>query len=350
MADAAARKLYDIIVVGGGFAGLSAAMNAASENRTVLLLEGGESLGGQGGSTNRILNLFGFPDGISGAELTNRAIKHLDNRGADYRVHKQAIRLEKHPEGPFTVFCDDNSQFHGRTVIAACGLKYRELEVPGEQRYKGRGISYGFPEINNELWRDRRVVVVGGGNSGAQACLFLTDCNNCHVTFVVRGGNLAKSMSGMYLPHFTPGKIPNLDILLGASVQEIRGDDSRVSEILLKLPNGSQSIKMDHACVMVGGSPHTGWLSEIASLDKFNFILTDRDLAEDTLPLFGRKPLHCETNVPGLFAVGDVRAGNDRRRATSAANEGMQGAASAVQYLDDLNLLLKLKDKVAKVA
>ncbi len=336
MTEGRERKLYDVIVVGGGIAGLAAAMNAASDNQSVLLLEGAERHGGQGGSTNDIRNLFGFPEGISGEDLVSRGLEHCTNFGVEFMTRKQIIRVTAHPGGQFTVSCDDRTTYSCRAIIVACGLKYRRLEVPGEDRYMGFGVAHGFPLVNNALWEGKRVGVVGGGNSGAQSCLFLTECDRCEVTFLVRGPSLAASMSGMYLPHFVPGKISNLDVRLQTVVKEIYGDRNRVAGVVVDGPSGEQRIALDHLCIMVGAVPHTGWLEEIVDLDKYGFILTDRDLRSGRWLLTERQPLFCETSVPGIFAVGDVRKGNERRRATSAVNDGMQGAASAVQYLTEI--------------
>lgn len=336
MASRPQTILYDVIVIGAGFAGLTAAMNAASDSAKVLVLEGGDGAGGQGGSTNDIRNLYGFPDGISGDRLTSLGLQHCERFGVEVMVGKPAIGLVRHEEGPFTVVCNDRSQYQARSVILATGLAYRSLGVRGENHYMNRGVSRGFPIINNLIWKGKRVGVVGGGNSGAQCCLFLSGCEDCHVTFLVRGKHLKDSMSGMYLGQFAPGAIPNLDLRLETSVTEIVGDGYRLTGIFTTGPEGDGEVKLDHLIVMVGAVPHTAWLEGVGvSLDPLGFIATDRDLNRNLWPLSTRQPLFCETSVPGLFAVGDVRKGNERRRATSAINEGMQGAASAIQYLTD---------------
>lgn len=336
MAKRAENTLYDVIVVGGGFAGLTAAMNAASDSAKVLLLEGANGPGGQGGSTNEIRNLFGFPEGVSGDTLTIRGLRHCHDFGVETMSRKPVIRLIKHEEGPFTILCNDHTQYNGRSVILAPGLAYRSLGVPGEDRYMNRGISHGFPTINDLLWKGKRVGVVGGGNSGAQCCLFLSGCEGCQVTFLVRGSSLKESMSGMYLGQFAPGAIPNLDLRLQTTVKSIVEDGSEFKGVVAAGPDGQKAIELDHLIVMIGAIPHTAWLDDAkVALDRYGFILTDRDLPEGSWTLGDRQPLFCETNIPGLFAVGDVRKGNERRRATSAINEGMQGAASAIQYLAD---------------
>lgn len=336
MAQSATNKFYDVIVIGTGFAGLTAAMNAASDSASVLLLEGSNQAGGQGGSTNEIRNLFGFPDGISGEKLTDFGLQHCEYFGVEILIGKLAIRMMKNDEGPFTVICNDHTQYSGKCVILATGLAYRSLSVPGEDRYMNRGVSHGFPTVNNLLWKGKRIGVVGGGNSGAQCCLFLSSCEGSHVTFLVRGSSLKESMSGMYLNKFAPGVIPNLDLRLRTSITQVIGDGSRFRGVYTQGPEGFGELELDHLIVMVGAVPHTAWLDESGvNLDRYGFILTDRDLTKDAWPLAHRHPLFCETNIPGLFAVGDVRKGNERRRATSAINEGMQGAASAIQYLTD---------------
>lgn len=343
--------LYDMLVIGAGFAGLTAAMNGASDSAKVLVLEGNNGAGGQGGSTNEIRNLYGFPDGISGAELTSLGLQHCESFGVEVMIGKPVIRLVKHEEGPFSVICNDHTQYQARSVVLATGLAYRSLGVPGENRYMNRGISRGFPTINNLLWKGKRVGVVGGGNSGAQCCLFLSECDDCHVTFLVRGKSLKESMSGMYVDKFAPGVLPNLDLHLETKVTEVFGDGHRMTGVFTNGPKGEGEVKLDHLIVMVGAVPHTAWLDGAGvNLDKYGFIATDRDLTPEVWPLSYRQPLFCETSVPGLFAVGDVRKGNERRRATSAINEGMQGAASAIQYLTDYFATDSIRPRLVKSA
>lgn len=342
-------KLFDVIVVGGGIAGLAAAMQAAFENKSVLLLEGSDKPGGQGGSTNRILNLFGFPEGISGPDLIALAIEHCNKYGVEYRAGMQAIRLDKNDDGTFTIVCEDRTSYRGRTVILACGLKQKYLGVTGEDRYVGTGVIHSFPTINHKVWDGRKIVVAGGGNSGAQCCLFLSQCE-CEVDFLVRAPALS-AMSASYVSKFDGSVLPkNLRLHLSSEIKEIRGDGQRVTGVVISSPSGERLHPADDVIVMVGAIPHTAWLDPSLMLSPHGFIYTDRDLPVDRWLLKARKPYAKETEVPGIFAVGDVRFGNEFRRAQNAANEGMEAAASAVRHLFDLDFMQKDGLKLVKAA
>lgn len=334
--NTSSRKLHDTIVVGAGIAGLAAAMQAAFENKKVLLIEGSGKPGGQGGSTNAIKNLFGFPNGITGPELVSRGLDHSGRYGVEFFAHKRAVRLISSTEGPYTILCEDRSQYSGRTVILACGLQHRHLGVPGEDQYVGRGVIHQFPEINNRLWEGQRVVVVGGGNSGAQCCLYLSQCN-CEVDFVVRGPAL-NAMSASYVSQFAEGVRPkNIRLHLESEIIEIRGDRNGVSLVAMRSPAGQKMLLATTVVVMVGATPHTAWLEDSLRLTPHGFVYTDRDLPPDRWQLKTRKPRFCETELPGVFAAGDVRFGNEFRRAQSAMNDGAAAAAGAVNHLFELD-------------
>jgi thioredoxin reductase (NADPH) len=311
--------LHDVIVVGAGPAGLSAATYAASEGLCVLVVES-LAFGGQAGSSSKIENYLGFPTGISGQALAGRAFVQAQKFGATIIVATDAARL-RCDERPYTVELADGRAVRGRAVIIATGAQYREPELQNLRRFTGVGVYYAATHLEAKLCRGEEVVVVGGGNSAGQAAVFLASaCRHVHV--LVRSAGLAESMSEYLIRRIESG--PNITLHTRTQLTTLEGN-GRLERIAWRGPEGVEARGIAHVFLMTGAVPNTGWLKDCVCLDDKGFIctgsqLTAEDLADAHWPL-ERAPHMLETCIPGVFAVGDVRSGNVKRIA-SAVGEG----------------------------
>jgi thioredoxin reductase (NADPH) len=316
----------DMIVVGAGPAGLAAAVYAASEGLDVLILEA-ESPGGQAGSSSKIENYLGFPAGISGRELAGRAYSQAQKFGADILIAQPACRLVCGGTR-YVVELGDGSRIQGRMVVVASGARYRKLPLPNLARFEGCGVYYGATFLEAQLCRDAEVVVVGGGNSAGQAVVFLAATAK-RVHLLVRS-EPAASMSHYLIRRIE--EMPNVSLRTHAEVTALDGGShlERVSWRDRKT-GVVETCDVPHLFSMAGAVPSTDWLRGCIVLDAGGFAKTGTDLTPDELrsgnwPL-ERPPHPLETSRPGIFAVGDVRAGS-LKRVTSAVGEG----ATAVAY------------------
>ena len=310
--------IHDVVVVGAGPAGLAAAVYGASEGLDVLVLEG-NAPGGQAGASSRIENYLGFPMGISGHELAGRA--HLQARkfGAHIAIARSAARL--HGLRPREVELADGSALKTRTVVIATGVRYRKLECDDRERFDGVGVYYGATPMEAQLCEGEEVIIVGGGNSAGQAAVFLASTVR-HVHIVVRGRGLAETMSRYLISRIE--KTPNISLRPHQRVVALDGDGhlERV-QIRDTLGGETQTLPIRHVFTMTGADPHTAWLEGSVALDEKGFVKTGTELREADLagwPL-ARAPHLLETSAPGVFAVGDVRAGSVKRVA-AAVGEG----------------------------
>ncbi len=315
--------LRDLIIVGGGPAGLATAVYAASEGLAPLLVES-HAPGGQAGASSRIENYLGFPTGISGQELASNAATQAQKFGAKVAVAQAIVRLNCNRR-PYELVMDDGSQLFARTVVIATGACYKKPAVPGLQRFEGRGVHYGATYIEAQFCVDEDVVVVGGGNSAGQAAVFLSQTAR-RVYMLVRSADLSQTMS-RYLIQRINGN-PSIELLCDTELTGLFGEDS-LAEVAWENKEARKifRVRAPHVFVMTGASPNTEWLRGCVALDDKGFILTGRDL-----PLFAprevtppwplkRAPQLFESSLPGVFAVGDVRAGSVKRVA-SAVGEG----------------------------
>jgi thioredoxin reductase (NADPH) len=313
--------LRDVLIIGGGPAGLAAAVYGASEGLKVLVLES-EAPGGQAGSSSKIENYLGFPTGISGQDLAARALTQAEKFGAELIIAKGARRLSCEKK-PFAIEIDGGLPLLARTVVIATGARYRKLHVDHLERFEGAGVYYFATPLEAQLCRDEEVVVVGGGNSAGQAAVFLAQtAKRVHV--LVRGAGLAESMSRYLVRRIedNPAIVfrPRTEIvaLEGAnSLERVGWRDNATGAVT------THDIR--HVFSMTGAVPSTGWLDSCVALDEKGFIKTGPDLSKEDLaaarwPL-ARPPHLLETSRPGVFAVGDVRCGNVKRVA-SAVGEG----------------------------
>jgi thioredoxin reductase (NADPH) len=329
-----ATHVRDLVIVGAGPSGLAAAVYAASEGLDVLVLES-TSPGGQAAASSMIENYLGFPNGISGQELAARAYNQSQKFGAQVAVARVAARLHCSRK-PYTLEVDDDSRIPGRTVIIATGVEYRRLSIDNVSRFAGAGVYHGATFMEAQLCRDEEVVVVGGGNSAGQAAVFLAQTAK-HVHLLVRSGGLADSMS-RYLVRRIEGS-PAITLHLRSEIVALEGD--RHLERVRWRDSQRQAVEtrdIRHVFVMTGAVPSTAWLAGCLALDAKGFIktgpaLSPEDLAAASWPL-ARGPYLLETSLPGVFAVGDVRAGNIKRVA-SAVGEGAIAVALVHQVLHE---------------
>jgi thioredoxin reductase (NADPH) len=305
----------DVIVVGAGPSGLAAAVYGASEGLKVLVLEK-NAPGGQAGSSSRIENYLGFPMGISGEELSNRAFVQAEKFGAHIAIAKSAIGLRSNLP-PYTVELEGGSSVRGQTVIIAAGSRYRRLDLPNLSQLEGVGVYYGATHVEATVCRDEEVAVVGGGNSAGQAAVFLEGTAK-HVYLVVRGPCLAKTMSRYLISRIEAN--PRITLMAWTRIEAIE-DDTHLKRVRLHNTKTGTSETRDirHLFMMTGADPNTEWLRGSLALDAKGFIKTGAEV-RDGWPLH-RPPYLLETSLPGVFAVGDIRA-ESVKRVASAVGEG----------------------------
>jgi len=305
----------DVVVVGAGPSGLAAAVYGASEGLNVLVLEQ-NAPGGQAGSSSRIENYLGFPMGISGQELSNRAFVQAEKFGAHIAIARSAKKLKtSHP--PYTIDLDDGGSARGRTIIIAAGSRYRRLDLPNLTQFEGVGVYYGATHVEATVCRDEEVAVVGGGNSAGQAAVFLSGTAK-HVYLVMRGPCLAKTMSRYLISRIEAS--PQITLMAWTRIEALEGDTHLKRVLLHNTKTGtSETRDIQHVFMMTGADPNTEWLRGSLALDAKGFIKTGVEVQEGW-PLH-RAPYVLETSLPGIFAVGDIRA-ESVKRVASAVGEG----------------------------
>lgn len=313
--------LRDVIVVGAGPAGLASAVYGASEGLDVLVLDA-SSPGGQAGSSSRIENYLGFPTGISGRELTDRAYTQAQKFGADVMVAATASELNGR-RAPYTLRTVDGTVVSGRTVVVASGARYRRAEIRHLSDFEGVGVYSAATFIEGQLCAGQPVIVVGGGNSAGQAAVFLSRLAS-RVEMLVRSNSLAESMSRYLIRRIEES--PKIRLRTSSELVEMVGEGHLESVLIRDNRTGSiENSDIRHVFLMIGALPNTSWLLGRVALDENGFIktgpdLSSADLAESGWPLT-RAPRLLETSLPGVFAVGDVRSGSIKRVA-SAVGEG----------------------------
>jgi len=327
-------QIRDVVVVGAGPSGLAAAVYAASEGLDVLVLESGAP-GGQAGSSSRIENYLGFPSGISGQELTARAYAQTQKFGAQLMITKAATRLKCNTR-QYVIDLDDGTQILARTIVIATGAEYRKLPLDNISQFEGAGVYYGATFIESQLCAGEEVCVVGGGNAAGQAAVFLAQSAR-HVHMLVRSESLAESMSRYLIRRIEEN--PRITLLTQTEIVGLEGEDHLETVEWRERNDGTTERRnIHHIFVMTGAAPSTRWLDGCIALDDHGFIKTGSDLSSDELsaahwPL-PRSPHLLETSRPGVFAVGDVRAGNIKRVA-SAVGEGSIAISFVHQALQE---------------
>ncbi len=328
----ASEPFYDLIIIGGGPAGLGAAVYGASEGLRTLMIER-HSTGGQAGTSSRIENYLGFPKGLSGADLARRATDQAIRLGAEILTAKGAERVSV--EGPYrSVLLDDGVELRCRSLIVATGVTVRELDVPGIKELSGAGIYYGAALTEAANYKDQHVFVIGGANSAGQGAMFFSRYAS-KVTMVVRASDLAKGMSQYLVDQI--GATENIEVLTRTVVDAVSGE-SQLESITLRDINTDETTTMPAAAmfIFIGAAPHSEMVSDVVACNRAGFILTGSDLVRDGKPPRGwnqqRDPYLLECSVPGIFAAGDVRQGAVRRVA-SAVGEGAIAVSLVHQYL-----------------
>ena len=326
--------MRDVVIIGAGPAGLGAAVYAASEGLSTLVVEM-NAPGGQAGSSSRIENYLGFPNGISGQELAARAYNQAQKFGAGLVVAKHAAGLSCQRK-PYTVEIDNGQRIGARAIIIATGALYRKPDLARMMQLEGAGVYYGATFMEAQLCREEEAIVIGGGNSAGQAAVFL--CGSAkHVHLIVRSGGLADKMSRYLISRIESN--PNITLHVRSELTDVDGE-RHVERVAWKNIDTGQveHHAIRHVFVMTGAAPATEWLGGCVRTDDKGFIktgidLTVEDLTASAWPL-GRPPRTLETSLPGVFAVGDVRAGS-MKRVASAVGEGAAAVSLVHQALKE---------------
>jgi thioredoxin reductase (NADPH) len=312
------RPHYDLVIVGGGPTGLAAAVYGASEGLSTLLLDA-HVPGGQAGTSSRIENYLGFPAGVSGAELIRRAVAQARRFGAELLTPVGAVSLRRAGRAHL-VGLSDGREIAAGSVVLATGLSYRRLSVSGGERFEGAGIYYGSTNSEAALCAGQHVVIVGGANSAGQAALYFAK-HAARVTMIVRAGSLASRMSRYLVDEIT--RTQNIGVRVNAVVSAAAGDSHLERITVLSRETGVvEELEVESMFSFIGARPRTEWLAGVVRRDETGYVLTGPALGEppDSWDL-PRSPMLLETNVPGVFAAGDVRA-NSVKRIASAIGEG----------------------------
>ncbi|MGY1710521.1 FAD-dependent oxidoreductase [Geodermatophilus sp. SYSU D00758] len=328
------EQFYDLVVVGGGPAGLGAAVYGASEGLRTVLVER-EATGGQAGQSSRIENYLGFPDGVSGGQLADRARRQAVKFGAELLLARDVVSLEAH--GPKRVLrLDDGRRIGAHAVVLATGVSYRSLGVPGADDLTGRGVFYGSAMTEAAECADRDVYIVGGANSAGQAAVFFSRYARS-VCLLVRGPSLEASMSAYLVDQLAA--LPNVSVRTCTTVAAAHGDGHLEAVTLADAATGErETVRAGHLFVFIGGAPRTGWLDGTVVRDERGFVPTGPALVVGGRRPPGwapdRDPYLLESSLPGVFVAGDVRA-ESVKRVASAVGEGAMAVTLVHRYLGE---------------
>ena len=330
-----AAGFYDIVVIGGGPAGLGAAVYGASEGLRTVLVER-TAAGGQAGQSSRIENYLGFPDGVSGAQLTDRARRQAAKFGAEMLTTRDVVGLEVNGSARTVRFADGDS-IDAHTVILATGVSYRQLAAPGLETLTGRGVFYGSSLTESASCAGQDVYIVGGANSAGQAAVYLSRSASS-VTILVRGPSLEASMSYYLVQQIA--RIPAISVRTCAEIAAAHGTDHLERLTLRDSKTGAtEVVDAQWLFVFIGAAPRTDWLDGVVVRDDRGFVVAGPDLSvEGQRPrgwALDRAPYHLETSVPGVFVAGDARA-ESAKRVASAVGEGAMAVMLVHRYLEKL--------------
>jgi len=329
------RSEYDLAIYGAGPAGLSAAVYGASDGLKTVVVERG-AVGGQAGTSSSIENYLGFPKGISGADLAERAREQACRFGAEILLARKGVRGE-FAAGKGVGFLEDGTRIVARASICATGVEYRRLGLPNEERLLGAGLFYGAGASEAPLVKNEHVYIAGGGNSAGQAVMHFASAAS-RITMVVREASLTQSLSQYLIDRIRAA--PNVDVLLRTDVTALHGDRALEEITLVDRSTGAERrVPARWLFVCIGGVPQTDWAQEVGIIrDETGYLVTGPDLTIGNEPPaswpLDRAPYYLETSVPGVFAAGDVRHGSVKRCA-SAVGEGAMAVAFVHRYLAD---------------
>jgi thioredoxin reductase (NADPH) len=316
-----AAKVREVVIVGGGPAGLAAAVYGASEGLDVLVLES-TAPGGQAGTSSRIENYLGFPTGISGQALSGRALTQAEKFGAEVAIGRTVARLDCDTR-PYRILLTDGQEVRTRAIVIATGAKYRKLAVPSFERYEGAGVYYCATALESQQCRGEEIAIVGGANSAGQAAVFLSGVAT-RVNMLVRGAGLSDSMSRYLIQRIE--STPNVVLRTRTTVEALEGDNGLERIRWRHVDSGERETRdLRNLFLMTGADPNTDWVAGCVCLDEKKFVKTGVDLLPEDLdsahwPL-PRRPYLMETSIPGVFCVGDARA-TSVKRVASAVGEG----------------------------
>ncbi len=328
----AGLDFYDLVIVGGGPAGLAAAVYGASEGLKTIMVER-EAPGGQAGLSSRIENYLGFPSGLSGSDLANRAVAQAKRFGVEILSPQDATELRV--DGPYRYLkLGNGSELSCHTLLLAMGVQWRKLDVPGMDRLQGAGVYYGAASTEALSCKDEEVYIVGGANSAGQAAMFFSKYAS-RVIMLVRGPSLSATMSQYLIDQIK--QTQNIQLEFNVSVVEAHGEEHlEALSLICHTTNESWQVKATALFIFIGAQPHTEWLNTVVERDERGFLLTGADLMQEGKRPKGwtleRDPGLLETNIPGVFAVGDVRHGSIKRVA-SGVGEGSIAIQFVHQYL-----------------
>jgi thioredoxin reductase (NADPH) len=326
VAGTPAQDHYDLVVVGGGPAGLAAAVYGASEGLKTIMVER-EAPGGQAGQSSRIENYLGFPAGLSGSDLARRATDQARRLGAELLTVQEAVRLRV--EGSARIVeLSGGETLSASCVLVASGVSYRQLTTPGFPELTGAGVYYGAAMTEARACTDQHIVVIGGANSAGQAAVYFSGYA-ASVTMLVRGASLESSMSHYLIEQIA--ELDNVEVRTNTTATAAESEDGHLTRVRIDGPGGEQALDADACFVFIGASPRTDWLEGVIARDERGFILAGRDAQAAGWPL-EREPYVLETTVPGVFVAGDVRA-RSIKRVASAVGEGSMAVSLIHEYL-----------------
>jgi thioredoxin reductase (NADPH) len=322
------QEFYDLVVIGGGPAGLAAAVYGASEGLRTVLIER-TATGGQAGQSSRIENYLGFPDGVSGSQLADRARRQAEKFQAELITTREAVALEINGSAKTVTFSDGTS-IDSRAVILATGVSYRQLQADGCADFTGRGVYYGAASSVAAECSDEEVYVIGGANSAGQAAMYLSR-EAKSVTIVARAPSLEASMSYYLIQQIEAN--PKISVRTCTEVQRVTGDDHVEKLSLINRQTGDvEDVSCARMFIFIGAAPLTNWLDDVVARDDHGFILAGPDLKSCSRWPLERPPHHLETSVPGVFVAGDARA-ESAKRVAAAVGEGSMAVMLVHRYL-----------------